>query len=89
MSASRSRAEEPLAREAVAAALAAVFLTPEHAAALEVHGRVDAAVLVPLFLRGNELHVVLTRRHDGLRRHAGEISFPGGRRDDADRDLLA
>jgi len=64
-----------------------VLLVPEHAAALEVDGRVDAAVLVPLFLRGGELHVVLTRRRDGLRRHAGEISFPGGRRDDADDGL--
>ena len=89
LSASASRAEEPLARGAVAAALSAVLLTPEHAAALEVHGRDDAAVLVPLFIQGGELHVVLTRRRDDLRRHAGEISFPGGRRDDADRDLLA
>ena len=89
LSASASRAEEPLARGAVAAALSAVLLTPEHAAALEVHGRDDAAVLVPLFIRGGGLHVVLTRRRDDLRRHAGEISFPGGRRDDADRDLLA
>ncbi len=91
MSASRSQAEQPpaLAREAVAAALAALLLTPEHAAALEVHGRVDAAVLVPLFIRGDELHVVLTRRRDDLRRHAGEVSFPGGRRDPGEDDLRA
>jgi 8-oxo-dGTP pyrophosphatase MutT (NUDIX family) len=31
--------------------------------------------------------VVLTRRRADLRRHAGEISFPGGRRDAADADL--
>ena len=89
MSESPSRAEAPLARAAVAAALSAGLLRPEHAAALEVHGRVEAAVLVPLFIRGDELHVVLTRRRDHLRRHAGEISFPGGRRDDADADLCA
>jgi 8-oxo-dGTP pyrophosphatase MutT (NUDIX family) len=89
LSASPSRAEAPLARGAVAAALSAVLLTPEHAAALEIHGRDDAAVLVPLFIRGNELHVVLTRRRDDLRRHAGEISFAGGRRDPADPSLLA
>lgn len=87
MSASRSRTDAPLEREAVAAALAAVLLTPEHAAALEVHGRVDAAVLVPLFIAGDELHVVLTRRRDDLRRHAGEVSFPGGRRDEHETDL--
>jgi 8-oxo-dGTP pyrophosphatase MutT (NUDIX family) len=31
---------------------------------------------------------VLTRRRADLRRHAGEISFPGGRKDPEDRDLL-
>ena len=48
-------------------------------------------MLVPLFLRGETgvPHVVLTRRRSDLRRHAGEISFPGGRHDDTDRDLAA
>jgi 8-oxo-dGTP pyrophosphatase MutT (NUDIX family) len=32
---------------------------------------------------------VLTRRRADLRRHAGEISFPGGRRDPEDVDLAA
>jgi 8-oxo-dGTP pyrophosphatase MutT (NUDIX family) len=45
-------------------------------------------VLVPLFLDGGEEpHAVLTRRRADLRRHAGEISFPGGRRDPEDSDL--
>jgi 8-oxo-dGTP pyrophosphatase MutT (NUDIX family) len=45
-------------------------------------------VLVPLFLSGDgEPHAVFTRRHTDLRRHAGEISFPGGRRDPEDADL--
>jgi 8-oxo-dGTP pyrophosphatase MutT (NUDIX family) len=49
-----------------------------------------AAVLVPVFLteQTGEPHVVLTKRRADLRRHAGEISFPGGRRDEADADLL-
>ena len=53
--------------------------------------QVPAAVLVPLFLAGAkpEPHVVLTRRRADLRRHAGEISFPGGRQDDEDPDLAA
>ena len=46
-----------------------------------------AAVLVPLFLAAEEPHVVFTRRRTDLRRHAGEISFPGGRRDPEDADL--
>jgi 8-oxo-dGTP pyrophosphatase MutT (NUDIX family) len=45
-------------------------------------------VLVPLFLAANEEpHAVFTRRSTGLRRHAGEISFPGGRQDPEDTDL--
>jgi 8-oxo-dGTP pyrophosphatase MutT (NUDIX family) len=46
-------------------------------------------VLVPLFLLGEDEapHVVLTRRRTDLRRHAGEISFPGGRQDPSDVDL--
>ena len=48
-----------------------------------------AAVLVPLFLPAQDQppSVVLTRRRADLRRHAGEISFPGGRRDPEDADL--
>jgi 8-oxo-dGTP pyrophosphatase MutT (NUDIX family) len=45
-------------------------------------------VLVPLFLTSSqEPHAVFTRRRTDLRRHAGEISFPGGRRDPEDADL--
>jgi 8-oxo-dGTP pyrophosphatase MutT (NUDIX family) len=52
---------------------------------------VQAAVLVPLFLTGEtpEPSVVLTKRRADLRRHAGEISFPGGRKDPGDADLSA
>jgi 8-oxo-dGTP pyrophosphatase MutT (NUDIX family) len=47
-------------------------------------------VLVPLFVEEDTRapHVVLTRRRGDLRRHAGEISFPGGRRDPEDPELL-
>ena len=66
-----------------------MLLTPEQAIALEVSGRTNAAVLVPLYLENDQLHAVFTRRRDDLRRHPGEISFPGGRHDDTDRDLVA
>jgi len=51
--------------------------------------QIPAAVLAALFTGGerNELHIVLTRRRADLRRHAGEISFPGGRQDAEDADL--
>jgi 8-oxo-dGTP pyrophosphatase MutT (NUDIX family) len=47
----------------------------------------EAAVLVPLYLRGDEVHAVFTKRREDLRRHPGEISFPGGRRDHPDEEL--
>ena len=50
-------------------------------------GRIDAAVLVPLYHHDGRLHAVFTRRRDDLRRHAGEISFPGGRQDAGEEDL--
>ncbi len=50
--------------------------------------QVPAAVLVALYESGDgELRVVLTKRRADLRRHAGEISFPGGRRDPEDSTL--
>jgi 8-oxo-dGTP pyrophosphatase MutT (NUDIX family) len=58
------------------------------AAGSRPRGETEAAVLVPLFLgERSEPHLVLTRRRADLRRHAGEISFPGGRRDDEDASL--
>jgi 8-oxo-dGTP pyrophosphatase MutT (NUDIX family) len=49
--------------------------------------QVAAAVLVPLYEDDGKLRVVLTKRRADLRRHAGEISFPGGRRDPGDVSL--
>jgi 8-oxo-dGTP pyrophosphatase MutT (NUDIX family) len=66
-----------------------VLLAPNEAVAIDVHGRTDAAVLVPLYLSGGKLHLVFTKRGADLRRHAGEISFPGGRRERDEDDLQA
>ncbi|MDO8419655.1 MAG: CoA pyrophosphatase [Rubrivivax sp.] len=48
-----------------------------------------AAVLVPLVQRGDTLHVLLTRRTEHLRDHAGQVSFPGGRSEAGDADPAA
>jgi len=74
-------------RADLGASLREVLLDPVHAASLDVHGRTDAAVLVPLFVRDGDVHAVFTRRRDDMRRHPGEISFPGGREDPGDPDL--
>ncbi len=66
-----------------------VLLSPEEAAELDVRGRTNAAVLVPLYVQGGGLHVVFTKRREDLRRHPGEISFPGGRYEEGEADLIA
>jgi 8-oxo-dGTP pyrophosphatase MutT (NUDIX family) len=66
-----------------------VLLSVEDALEIDVQGRTDAAVLVPLYRSGGEFYAVFTKRRDDLRRHPGEISFPGGRYDEGERDLLA
>jgi 8-oxo-dGTP pyrophosphatase MutT (NUDIX family) len=54
---------------------------------MDAHGRTDAAVLVPMFGWPDRPGLVFTERRSDLRRHAGEISFPGGRQDEPDEDL--
>jgi 8-oxo-dGTP pyrophosphatase MutT (NUDIX family) len=61
--------------------LGELLLAPEEALALKAHGGVEAAVLIPLYVEDDRLVAVFTKRRSDLRRHAGEISFPGGRRD--------
>jgi 8-oxo-dGTP pyrophosphatase MutT (NUDIX family) len=64
-----------------------MLLTPEQAAAMDAHGRTDAAVLLPMYGWPQRPGLVFTERRSDLRRHAGEISFPGGRQDRREEDL--
>jgi 8-oxo-dGTP pyrophosphatase MutT (NUDIX family) len=79
----------PLQNRPLREALAELLLSPEDAAQLDVHGRTDAAVLVPLYLENDALYAVFTERRKDLRRHAGEVSFPGGRQDEGEPTLQA
>ena len=66
-----------------------LLLAPEDAAAMDTSGgTTDAAVLIPLYLDEGDLHAVYTKRRDDLSKHAGEISFPGGRPDFPEEDLM-
>lgn len=47
-----------------------------------------AAVLVPLYRERGEWRVLLTQRTDLVEHHKGQVSFPGGRVDDDDRDRV-
>lgn len=48
----------------------------------------NAAVLIPITDRA-EPGVILTQRPDGLRSHAGQVAFPGGKIDESDADEIA
>jgi 8-oxo-dGTP pyrophosphatase MutT (NUDIX family) len=69
--------------------LSQLLLDPVEARAIRVRGGTEAAVLVPLYGWPADPGLVFTERRADLRRHAGEISFPGGRQDEADADLAA
>lgn len=56
---------------------------------VDTAGLRDAAVLVPLVERRGALQVILTRRSEALTKHAGQISFPGGRVDPGDTSPMA
>ena len=46
-----------------------------------------AAVLVPIVDHGSEATVLLTKRNEGMRAHAGQVAFPGGRIDPGDTSV--
>lgn len=47
----------------------------------------DAAVLIAIFTGRGEPEVLLTRRPTHMTSHAGEVAFPGGKRDAGDASL--
>jgi len=49
----------------------------------------NAAVLIPIIERPDELTVLFTRRTEHLTNHAGQVSFPGGRAEDIDDGPVA
>jgi len=51
-------------------------------------GFVPAAVLLPLFEKGGDYHLVFTKRTETVNYHKGQFSFPGGRTHPEDKSLL-
>ena len=51
-------------------------------------GPVQAAVIIPLFLKNGAYHILFTKRAENLTHHQGEVSFPGGVYQPEDGDTL-
>lgn len=49
--------------------------------------RVPAAVLVPIYYKQGQYHILFTKRTEKVSTHKGQISFPGGAYQDGDRTL--
>lgn len=62
-------------------------LNPGMLSALEEAKLRDAAVLVPVIDTGPEAQVILTRRSTAMRRHSGQVAFPGGSVDPEDDSI--
>lgn len=60
----------------------------DRGALLKQSSLTNAAVLIPMTEYNGEMHLLFTKRAETLRSHSGEVSFPGGRADDTDKDLL-
>mgnify|MGYP000032376232 CR=1 FL=1 len=48
----------------------------------------SAAVLIPIVSNQGQLEVLLTKRASHLRHHPGQISFPGGKAEPSDQNLI-
>jgi 8-oxo-dGTP pyrophosphatase MutT (NUDIX family) len=55
---------------------------------IERDGFLRAAVLIPLYERDGDHHVLLQVRTELVEHHKGQISFPGGAEDEGDIDLM-
>jgi 8-oxo-dGTP pyrophosphatase MutT (NUDIX family) len=67
--------------------LPGLLLDEKSAVAMKAHGKTEAAVLMAISKWPEDPHLIFTERRADLRKHAGEISFPGGTTEPEDRDL--
>ena len=51
-------------------------------------GRLPSAVLLPLYNKHGQYHLLFIKRSETVKEHKGQISFPGGTRDEIDGTLL-
>ena len=63
-------------------------LSPELVALGDVEIERPAAVLIPIIEREGVASILFTQRTEHLPTHAGQISFPGGKKDSCDSNLV-
>lgn len=63
-------------------------LALRHKVSLAGRGLTEAAVLIPIFCKDGEYHILFIKRSDQVQHHKGQISFPGGARSEVDSSLL-
>lgn len=64
--------------------LSSALISDTDAIGMSVHGSRDAAVLIPIRGWGRDPEILFTERPEHLDKHAGEISFPGGKIESGD-----
>ena len=50
--------------------------------------RISSAVLVPIYFRDGEYHIIFIRRTETVKAHKGQISFPGGMCEKEDKSSM-
>ncbi len=54
----------------------------------DLNNSFKSAVLIIMFLKNDRVHLLLTKRSNKLKKHRGQISFPGGKMDEIDQNLM-
>jgi 8-oxo-dGTP pyrophosphatase MutT (NUDIX family) len=63
------------------------FLAHRQKKSITAPDRISSAVLLPIYNKEGQCHIIFTQRTNNVKEHKGQISFPGGARQD-DESLL-
>jgi 8-oxo-dGTP pyrophosphatase MutT (NUDIX family) len=80
--------EVPISEHLLREPLRQTFQTLQRQTSPEKAGT-PSAVLLPLFVRDDDVHLWFLRRSAGLRSHSGQVAFPGGKKDPTDESMEA
>jgi 8-oxo-dGTP pyrophosphatase MutT (NUDIX family) len=63
------------------------FLSQRRKETITDKNRIAAAVLIPIYKKDGQYHIVFIKRTNTVKTHKGQISFPGGARHASDKTL--